>query len=139
MRATVDLLREISPRETLLVIPCSKAKADGGEPVAHPARDWPQPLLRARAALRERAQLDESRLLPACRRYAGGFYEEAGSAITSAVDSGAPLIVISGGYGLAREDELIGTYDRLFHVGDWPPGLLESLLVREARRLDVRN
>lgn len=139
VKATVDLLREISPRETLLVIPCSKAKADGGEPVAHPTRDWPQPLLRARAALRERAQLDELRLLPACRRYTGGFYEEAGSAITSAVDSGAPLIVISGGYGLARGDELIGTYDRLFHVGDWPPGLLESLLVREAGRLGVRN
>jgi hypothetical protein len=50
----VDLLREISPREMLLVIPCSKAKA-GGEPVAHPARDWPEPLLQAQAALRERA------------------------------------------------------------------------------------
>ena len=139
MRATVDMLRGINPRDTLLVIPCSKAKANGGEPVAHPARDWPQPLLRARAILSERAQLDESRLLPACRRYTGGFYEEAGSAITSAVDSSAPLIVISGGYGLARGDELIGTYDRLFHVGDWPPGLLESLLVREAGRLGVRS
>jgi len=139
VKATVDLLREVSPRETLLVIPCSKAKAGGGEPVAAPARDWPEPLLRARAALRERAQLDESRLLPACRRYTGGFYRAAGGAISSAVDSGAPLIVISGGYGLARGDELIGTYDRLFRTGDWPPGLLESLLVQEAGRLGVRN
>jgi hypothetical protein len=47
--------------------------------------------------------------------------------------------VISGGYGLAHGDELIGIFDRLFHAGDRPPGLLESLLVREADQLGVRN
>jgi GIY-YIG catalytic domain-containing protein len=139
VNAPVDLLREVSPREALLVIPCSRAKAEGGESAAHPARDWPEPLLRARAALSDRAQLDESRLLPAYRRYIGGFYQEAGTAITAAVDSGAPLIVISGGYGVIRGDELIGTYDRQLHIGDWPPGLLESLLVSEVGRLGVRS
>src|SRR5258708_36419118 len=94
---SVATLREVDRDEALLIIPCSKAKAEDGERGVLLARAWPEPLLRARAALRDRARVDESRLRPAYRRYTGGFYREAGIAITAAVDSGAPLIVISGG------------------------------------------
>ena len=135
----VAALREVDPRETLLIIPCSKAKAEGGELGGPSARDWPEPLLRARTALQDRARVDESRLLAAYRRYTGGFYQEAGIAITAAAGSGAPLIVISGGYGVLRADELIGDYDRQLRTGDWPRGLLESVLVGEARRRAVRS
>ncbi len=139
MKLPVNVLPEVDPRGALLIIPCSKAKAVGGERAVIPRRDWPNSLLDARAALQARAHVDESSLLPACNRYTGGFYQEAGTAITAAVDSGAALIVLSGGYGVLRGDEPIGSYDRQLSTGDWPRGLLESLLIDEARRRGVRS
>jgi hypothetical protein len=93
MKLPVDVLREVDPRRALLIIPCSKAKAEGRERGIIPRRDWPDALICARVALQAHAHVDESSLLPAYNRYTGGFYQEAGTAITTAVDSGAALIV----------------------------------------------
>lgn len=44
------------------------------------------------------------------------------------------VVIISGGYGIARANEPIGWYDKILQLADWPSGLLESALVSEARR-----
>jgi hypothetical protein len=43
-------------------------------------------------------------------------------------------VIISGGYGVARAQELIGWYDEVLRLADWPRGLLESALIEQARR-----
>jgi hypothetical protein len=123
VKLPVNVLREVDPRGALLIIPCSRAKAAGGERAVIPRRDWPDSLLDARAARQTRAHVDESSLLRACNRFTGGFYQEAGTAVTAAVDSGAALMVLSGGYGVLGGDEPIGSYDRQLRTGNWPRGL----------------
>jgi hypothetical protein len=48
-----------------------------------------------------------------------------------------PVVVISGGYGLALAGELIGFYDRRFQLTDWPRALLEDCLASIAEHLGV--
>lgn len=83
------------------------------------------------------ADADETRLLPAWRRYSGTFYQRAHRALTEAVANGH-VVIISAGYGLVRADEPIGTYNKKLHLADWPTGLLERLLVDEARRVEAQ-
>ncbi|TXK43449.1 hypothetical protein FR742_00100 [Nonomuraea sp. C10] len=81
--------------------------------------------------------MDERYVLPAWRRYSGEFYTAAQDALTSAVTENAPLVILSGGYGLLRADEPIGSYNKIMHLADWPRGLLEDLLIAEARHARV--
>lgn len=47
----------------------------------------------------------------------------------------APLVILSGGYGVLLGGEPIGTYDRAFTASDWPRGLLSECLVAVTRAL----
>ena len=78
------------------------------------------------------ADADERRLMPAWRRYTGTFYQHAAAALAEAAATGN-LLIVSGGYGLVRADEPIGLYNKVFKLHDWPRGLLEALLVEQAR------
>ncbi len=127
------LLAEVDPRAVLLVVPCSAAKAPGGgSRVSVTSRGWPEELLASRAELASAAQVDESRLMPVWRRYTGHFYQAAGKAVGDAAHQGH-LLILSGGYGLARATESIGDYNRSLRLADWPGGLLERLLVEECQ------
>lgn len=136
----------IQPGRRLFVIQCSKRKVPGGQPrLAGPSvtdlldDDLADRLSRARAALRSKSRLDESRLLPAWQRYSGTLYETAGDAIGRAVEEGLPIVIISGGYGLLLADEPIGTYDRKFSLSAWPPRLLQDCLVALSQRLGAER
>jgi hypothetical protein len=129
-------LRQADPRRVLLVIACSAAKALGGQPARLGGRDeadWPEQLRAARARVLVRAAVDASGLLPAWQRYQGGFYRSAHLALCMAVTEGN-VVIISGGYGVARAQEPIGWYDKVLRLADWPPGLLEAALIGQARR-----
>lgn len=47
------------------------------------------------------------------------------------------MIILSGGYGLLHAKEPIGNYNKIMRLADWPAGLLEGLLVAEARHRNV--
>jgi hypothetical protein len=78
-------------------------------------------------------------LLPAWRRYAGAFYQAARPRLDAAVAVGAPLLIISGAYGLTLAPEPIGVYEWRFSLGDWPEGLLEDCLLAVAEYLRLRR
>ena len=127
-------LRQIDPRRALLVVPCSAAKIRGGQPPGTAAqRQWPEGLCTARGKVLAAAETDMARQLPAWRRYDGTFYRYARTALADAVETGN-VVIISGGYGVARAQELIGWYDKVLRLADWPGGLLESMLTGEAHR-----
>lgn len=138
-RPTVADVRELSaidPRRAVLVIPCSSAKARRGQRDRRTAAAaWPDALSFARFRLRADAHVDERRVMPAWRRYTGQFYQHAGKSLAAAVAAGVPVIILSGGYGLLRADEQIGSYNKVLKLSDWPPGLLERLLAEEAARV----
>lgn len=132
----VGTLMRVAPRAVLLVIGCSARKVRGGDAVAGGSRSetrWPGELLAARARLSAAAQLDERLVLPAWRRYTGHFYQSARDVLPDAAASGR-VVILSGGLGLVQAGELIGHYDRRLALADWPPGLLERLLIEEARK-----
>ncbi len=129
-------LKSIDPRSTLIVLPCSGSKAFGGtSPTGSVLSTWTHEMQRARARLREKVQVDESALMPAWLRYTGGFYQSVGPTLAHAMKSGAHVVILSGGYGLVRADENIGTYEKQLKPADWPAGVLEDALVAEAIRV----
>jgi hypothetical protein len=130
---SLSSLMEIDPRRATLIIQCAASKKSGGR-AAETSRiePWPEALIQARRRVLTTAQADESRLLPAWRRYTGTFYDYAGDALAQAAAVGN-LLILSGGYGLLRADEPIGNYNRLFKLAEWPRGLLERLLVEHVR------
>jgi hypothetical protein len=128
-------LDAINPRETLVIIGCSKAKAKGGRAPAPEAEPrWPEGMLSTRAGVLARSEVDDRYHLPAWRRYSGYFYRNVGEALPEAIGNGRTLI-LSGGYGVVRGDEPIAHYDRKLKLHDWPRGLLEQTLVGETRRV----
>jgi hypothetical protein len=135
MMPAASWLMNADPRRVLLVIACSAAKARGGQPASGGPEpgDWPEALHVARAQVLARADGDASRLLPAWQRYEGTFYRHAGPALAEAAATGN-VVILSGGYGVARADELIGWYDTVLRLADWPAGLLESALISQAGR-----
>ncbi len=135
-----EALSGIEPRRALLVVTCSAAKARGGQPpgAVSTVTAWPKALLAARARVLATADADLSAVMPAWRRYTGTFYQHAHPALAAAATAGH-LVIISGGYGLVRADEPIGWYDKQFRLTDWPPGLLESALIGEARRTGAQT
>ena len=85
-------LTDTNPSRVVLVIPCSAAKARGGQPRAAAAggqaEPWPEALLSARARVLGRSDADVSRVMPAWRRYEGGFYRHARLALGEAAAAG---------------------------------------------------
>ena len=86
----------------------------------------------ARRAIRQNAQVDESTLVPAWRRYSGSLYQSAGTALEDAVAAGMKILILSGGYGIALATEPIGFYEAVFKPRWWPRGLLERVLLAYA-------
>ncbi len=138
-QSPVGSLDGIIPGRSLLVLTCSGRKQPGGHP-APPADDltWPQDLRDARSRVLATAQADTTYLLPAWRRYTGTFYQHAQPALAQAVTTGH-VVIISGGYGIARAGEPIGWYDKALQLTDWPAGLLESALISEAHRCGTQT
>jgi hypothetical protein len=129
----------IDPERSLLVLTCSARKETGGRPPGE-AEDvaWSPDLRDARRRVLATANADTARVLPAWRRYTGTFYQHARPALAHAVGTGH-VVIISGGYGIARGEEPIGWYDKILQLTDWPAGLLESALISEARRCGART
>jgi hypothetical protein len=131
---------------TLIVTSCSADKAHGGHTVLTgpsvadllPAA-LADRLRGTRATLAPQARVDESRLLPAWQRYTGHLHRAANPSLGRAIDSGTPVLILSGGYGLLHGGEPIGAYNRPFARRDWPPGLLEDCLATAAERLAADN
>ncbi len=126
---------------TLIVLPCSGSKASGGvagTPASSILEDLPpdlsRDLLRAREHVHRGASVDETRRLPAWQRYSGFLYRAASPSLRRHVESGGHVLILSGGYGVVRADEPIGTYQKVLRSRDWPRGLLEAVLVAYARR-----
>ena len=131
---------------TLFVLPCSGSKnpfpgqREGGERIleslpAHLAAE----LLAARASVRVRAQVDESTLVPAWKRYSGTLYQSAGRALREAVEADRKIVILSGGYGVVLATEPIGYYEAVFKPSWWPRGLLERVLCAYATREGVTS
>jgi hypothetical protein len=113
------------PVDVLIIWECSTAKEEGGYPPdAGIQSHWPDALLEARTAVRERASVDERLVLPAWRRYGRGqFYVQAREVLADAAERGH-IVIISGGYGLVRANEYIGDYNFIYRPAVWPVGLL---------------
>jgi hypothetical protein len=134
------------PAATLVVIPCSAGKRTGGlldrsgpSVLDSLPRELAERLRMARDALRGPARVDESLKLPAGQRYARGLlYQQAASALTRLSDPGS-ILVLSGGYGLVRLDEPIGSYDRILDLAEWPRGLLQECMTAYAAARRVRH
>jgi len=134
-----EALRDFDPERCMLIITCSGSKQPGGRaPSGEDDNQWARQLQEARAHVLSSSELDMTRVLPAWRRYTVNFYQHANPTLADAVNRGHVLI-ISGGYGILRAEELIGWYDRQLNLADWPRGVLESALIGEAhrRRLDT--
>ena len=129
-----DMLGGVEPRRALLVVTCSAAKARGGQPARAASQESGQEALaRARNRVLAASESDLSLVMPAWLRYTGTFYQHARPALAEAVTSGH-VVIVSGGYGIARAIEPIGWYDKVLRLADWPTGVLESALLSEARR-----
>jgi hypothetical protein len=138
----VDLVSD--PLSTLFIICCSKGKKGRSEmrgpslltalspPLADRLKD-------ARDAMRVRAHVDVTMLVPAWRRYSGTLYEAAAQALADVEDRGLKMLIISGGYGLVLPGELIGNYNAKFRRSSWPPGLLEDVLIDYAHRHNLTS
>ena len=124
---------------SMVVIPCSGAKAAGGSARGDgrsigallPA-DLRDELEARRIANRAAARVDESAVMAAADRYDGHLYRAGRLAIRQLLDTGALVLVISGGYGVVLADEPIGRYECIFNPGMWPAGLVERCLASVA-------
>ena len=119
---------------TLFVIPCSSSKRNDGQRslVSAPGvsildslpRHLAVELSAQRAENAPTAQIDETILLPAAKRYTGHLYRRAGTSIDALVESGTHTLIISGGYGVVLAAESIGWYQQQFRAAMWPNGLV---------------
>ena len=140
MNQTPQYLPAISPvglqrlvlSDTLVVIPCSARKRQGGrlpKPIDASILDaLPGGLaaeLRAgRAKNAVSASLDESALLPAAERNNGHLYRSAGAALDALVKSSAGVLIMSGGYGVVSAADPIGWYEQELRPSKWPNRLV---------------
>jgi len=132
---------ETSNRGTLLVvIPCSKSKKPGGTVgrQGHEVVDGlPTSLVGDLTDARERNANLAKRgpvLMPALTRYTGTLYGAAHEALASIASSGAHVLILSGGYGVVRADELIADYEMRFNPTMWPDRIVERTLEAYAER-----
>lgn len=131
------------PRRTLIIIPCSASKVFGssaaeGSSILDQIPDSLAAQLRAaRRAIFVSAQLDESTLMPAWRRYNGELYGAAGAVLRKMVTEAWHVVIVSGCYGLLLAEEPIGWYKARFDCSHWPRGLLESVLEAFVKRHEL--
>lgn len=131
--------------DTLLLIPCSGDKQHGSKAskavsilsALDPA--LAVALTNARAAICEKAQVDETTLTPAYLRYSGQLYKYGATSIGRAIAAGQRVLIVSGGYGLLLADEPIGCYKKRFFLSDWPAGLLEKCILDYAHHEGMRS
>jgi hypothetical protein len=137
--STAPAFAIVNLRTTLFVICCSGSKNSGSSPAIGPSildfltESTASQLREARSAIAAEAKIDETTQMPAWRRYSGELYGAAAASIGQAVAENLHIAIISGGYGLLLSGESIGKYDRLFALGDWPKGLLQSIFAEFAR------
>jgi hypothetical protein len=141
---TTDLVSD--PSSTLFIIPCSGAK--GSQPksqragpslldalspaIAHRLKD-------ARGAMRARAHVDETTMVPAWQRYRGALYRAAHQSLLDIQDRGLDMLIVSGRYGLVLAGEPIGIYNSSFSLSSWPRGLLEEVLIDYVGRRNLTS
>lgn len=120
-------LPELELERTLIVIPCSGRKRRGGTDSAAGASlvdrlpgELARELLEARRGNARSSRLDESRTMPAFKRYQGTLYESAAGALERVEESGAEVVIVSGGYGVVSSREPIGWYEQQFAERMWP-------------------
>lgn len=136
------MLPEFDLASTLIILPCSKRKAQGGLAFRAPGivDELPGNLkaefVSARRRAAQIAKLDDSRLLPAWRRYVGDCYQT--KAAEQAVAIGARALILSGGYGILLPTESIGWYCRTLHLSDWGGHLLERCIEAYATKHGLR-
>ena len=126
--------------DTLLIVPCSKSKANfpgrratGTRIGNHLPDSLAKRLDRARAANHGKAGMHEDTLAPAWQRYSGRFYQAAGEALADTVRRRLHLLILSGGYGVVLACEPIGLYEARLRAGWWPDRILEDVLAGYAR------
>ena len=145
--ARLSDLEALDPSATLLVIACSGSKvqnahvpstAFGPSIMESLPENLANELRPARAAVRKRAVFDERTLLPALNRYSGGFYQAAGDQLARAVEHGAHVLIISGGYGVLTVREPIGWYNATFSPSWWPGNIVAECLSAYAASHDLR-
>ena len=140
MNGTSSHLPAISPvglpclvlSDTLVVIPCSGSKIQGGRlPKLTDASIFDalpgglaEELRAGRAKNAASASLDEPALLPAAERNNGHLYRSAGAALDALVRSSAGVLIMSGGYGIVSAAEPIGWYEQVYRPSNWPDGLV---------------
>ena len=130
---------------TLLVIPCSGEKAPAAVQTVGPnvlhylPTAMAEELSAARLRVAPAARVDGRTTLPAWERYSGRLYSVASSALHDAISAGVHLLIISGGYGLVLAAEPVGYYNREFHPGDWPGGLVSRCLAAYAEHFDLAS
>jgi hypothetical protein len=141
--AAPGIRAEADPRTTLLVLPCSARKNAGAAAGTSramaddlPSRTWAA-LQRARDLNRQHAAVDESKLMPACERYAGTLYRAAADRIRAAVERGWHILIVSGGYGVVRADEPIGNYNARFRLSRWGARVIGDVLTAYAGRCQL--
>lgn len=133
-------------RETLLIVPCSGAKQEGGledvrsTPITEElSEDLARRLIAARRPVLAKADADERYLMPAWQRNAGMFYSCAEPALEQAVSAKLHVLILSGGYGVLKASESIGTYSTRMNLAHWPHGLLQEVLIAYARKHGLRR
>ncbi len=116
-------------KTTLVIIPCSARKTSlRAKPVAEVSvldqlpSDLSEQLADARRAIANNAQIDESTLAPAWRRYSGTLYHAAAPVLGNAIQRGQlpHLLILSGGYGIVHARDPIGTYNATLVLAHWP-------------------
>ena len=129
-------LPEIDLRSTLIVIPCSGRKREGGVKGRLGGVSvidlLPENLSDELKAVRDRnapaCQVNESSRMPAVERYSGTLYEAAGTTLAQLSGSVGGVAIISGGYGVVLASEQIGWYDQRFRQAMWPDNLVARCL-----------
>lgn len=79
--------------------------------------------------------------MPAWHRYTGTLYQSARLGFERAQDMCwfQHLLILSGGYGIVRAGDPIGTYNLAMEENNWPPGLLQEVIETYARRHKIRR
>ncbi len=133
-------------RNTLFLIPCSSRKRQGGATTTacSPITDELPPRLAtalkdARGPVLANAELNASGVFPAWRRYTGLFFDAALPALEQSMNAKLHVLIISGGYGVIKACEPIGTYSARLTLREWPKGLLQEVLAAYASRHELRS
>ena len=93
----------------------------------------------ARTKVRKRADIYETTMVPAWRRYNGSLYDVARKALCKAIDKNLHVLILSGGYGILLANEPIGNYDARLDLTWWPNDLLEETIAAYVKRHRLKH